>query len=661
MFLTLKNQKTIEDNLANINALIDNTTDLIWSIDSHFRYIAFNESFKNLVVLLSGFYPKIGERSQILKEKHQSLFDIVTENYLKAFEGVKISFEHEVIISGKIHFYSLSFSPIVLENSEIIGVTCFAQDITSRKEKENSEKKLLENTQKLNKRLSLLSDIINNTDEAFQVATEDGKCVYINKKARELTGVQIENIEDYFVWDFQKEYENHDNWFKQVEFIKANGVSIQNIEKFNTTLNKIIYLEFTAKFIELNNVGYIIAIAKDITLKKEQELELIKAKELAESLALAKDNFMASMSHEIRTPLNGILGFTKLLIDDSSLNSIQKLQLNAIKTSGDILLVIINDILDLAKIESGKMSLEQTEINLLNLINQNIGSFDVKIEEKGFDIKLNVDKSTPRVILGDPVRLSQILLNILSNAIKFTPSKGQIEISISASNFNHNFCDLNIQIKDSGIGIPADKIDLIFEPFVQTSDDTARKYGGTGLGLSIVRKIIELMNGEISVNSELGSGTTFNIKIPTQHIEKTIEDIEPVSRTENGSTQNNLKILLAEDNPINQLLSKTVLDQFGYQVFISENGKEAVKAVEEKDFDLILMDLMMPEMDGYEATKIIRNLENPLKSNIPIIALSADVTQNVIEKCKEIGMNNYLSKPFDVNQLREMIENYFKS
>ena len=390
----------------------------------------------------------------------------------------------------------------------------------------------------------------------------------------------------------------------------------------------------------------------DITEKKKYEIELLKSKELAEHLVEAKERFLASMSHEIRTPLNGILGFTKVLLQNKDLSVEQKKQLDAIKSSGDILLVIINDILDLSKIEAGKLSLEETPIDLTAITRQAIDTFEVKADEKKIKIHQKTSESIPNMVLGDSVRISQILLNILSNAIKFTPENGAISVESSAEVTDSQKLKITIKIQDSGIGIPKDKIESIFEPFVQTSDDTARKYGGTGLGLSIVKKLVEMMNGSIRVESEIGEGTTFTISIILSNYTDFSKEIQsPIVEQNFNFNITETKILLAEDNHINQLLATTVLEQFGYKVTCAENGKIAVEIIEKEQFDIILMDLMMPEMDGYEATLMIRKMGN----SIPIIALTADVTAVDIEKCYKVGMNDYVTKPFDPDNLNKKI------
>lgn len=402
---------------------------------------------------------------------------------------------------------------------------------------------------------------------------------------------------------------------------------------------------------EQNKPIQYISIKQDITKRKQFEKELIESKELAEKLAKVKDEFLSSMSHEIRTPLNGIIGFTNLLIQNPAFPVDQRKQLESIKTSGDILLVIINDILDLAKMDAGKMSLEEISFDLKELVDLIINTFAVKINEKRLNVHLVFHENVPQLVLGDSVRISQILFNFISNAIKFTSPEGNITLEISLNKEEDEYSFIQISVQDSGIGIQPDKVNTVFEPFVQTSNDTSRKYGGTGLGLAIVKKITELMSGTASVESIYGIGSKFTVILPLKkddtHQSEKIEEPESLEMT----SLKNIKVLLVEDNFINQLLAQTVLSQFEAMVTTVENGKLGVEAIEKEDFDIVLMDIIMPEMDGYEATIAIRNLADKSKNSIPIIAVTADVTNTVILKCKESGIDDYISKPFNIYDL----------
>jgi signal transduction histidine kinase/CheY-like chemotaxis protein len=401
------------------------------------------------------------------------------------------------------------------------------------------------------------------------------------------------------------------------------------------------------------------AVMVSKNLLETSNKKLVEEKERSEQLAMARDEFLSSMSHEIRTPLNGILGFTDLLLKNPSLDDDSKKQLGYIKMSGDILLVIINDILDLAKIESGQIALYEKPFDLSKLTKLICGTFFTKIQEKGLDFKISIDKKVPVILNGDSIRVSQILFNLISNAVKFTPIKGKIRLKIEFAREAAGLHYIEISVKDSGIGIPSDKIDTIFDPFIQVSNDTARKYGGTGLGLTIIKKIINIMNGNIQVKSKLDVGTKFIVTIPftkgnadsigSKLIVKKDKSVIPINRDER------IKVLLAEDNRINQILVQKVLSKFNFDCVTVENGSLAVEAVIKENFDVILMDIMMPVMNGYEAASIIRNLKDKTKKNIPIVALTAVVTGSVIEACSSLGIDRYLSKPFESEELYNVI------
>lgn len=387
--------------------------------------------------------------------------------------------------------------------------------------------------------------------------------------------------------------------------------------------------------------------------------KLVKEKERSEQLAMVRDEFLSSMSHEIRTPLNGILGFTDLLLENPLFDDEAKKQLDYIKMSGDILLVIINDILDLAKIESGQITLYEKPFDLAKLTQLIYNTFVIKVQEKDINFKISIDKKIPKILHGDSIRISQILFNLISNAVKFTPNRGKIRLKIKFDREFEGLYYIKVFVKDTGIGIPSDRIDSIFAPFIQVSNDTARKYGGTGLGLTIIKKIINMMNGDIRVKSKPNVGTKFIVSLPfvnknsdsvsSKSIVKQSQSVTPINKNEN------INVLLVDDNPINQTLLEKVLSKFNYNCVTVNNGSLAVEAVTNGDFDIVLMDIMMPILNGYEATTIIRNLEDETKKNIPIVALTAVVTGSVIEQCAAVGINKYLSKPFEPEELCNVI------
>jgi PAS domain S-box-containing protein len=395
-----------------------------------------------------------------------------------------------------------------------------------------------------------------------------------------------------------------------------------------------------------------VVVARDITEQKRISTELTLAKTAAENAVKAKQQFLSNMSHEIRTPMNAIIGFTKVILK-TDLSAKQKEYLMAIKMSGDSLIVLINDILDLAKVDAGKMSFEQSPFKMEMSIGAMLHLFETKIQEKNLVLIKNYDSRIPDVLLGDSVRLHQVIMNLLSNAVKFT-HKGSIEVSVELLAQNTEQVTIQFSVTDTGIGISPDKIDSIFENFQQATSKTARLFGGTGLGLAIVKQLVEPQGGVITVKSEIGVGSTFSFVLDFQ---KTKEDVEVETIIlELDSNLKNIKVLVVEDMALNQLLMKTLLDDFGFECDIAANGKIAIdklsQATDNNHYDIVLMDLQMPEMNGFEATEHIRNV---LKSQIPIIALTADVTTVDEDKCRAVGMNDYIAKPVDERLLYSKI------
>lgn len=381
--------------------------------------------------------------------------------------------------------------------------------------------------------------------------------------------------------------------------------------------------------------------------------ELLKTqKELKETMKV-KEQFLANMSHEIRTPMNAIVGFTELILK-TTLNAEQKQYIDAIKTSGQNLLVIVNDILDFSKSQAGKLVFEQIDIQLSQAISTLIDLMLPKSMQKNIRLSSKIDPKIPDLLIGDPTRLNQILLNLVNNAIKFT-EEGEIKIIIELLDQQEETVELLFSVKDTGIGIPKDKLHTIFEGFTQATNETTRKYGGTGLGLTIVKQLVEQQGGNITVESEEGAGSNFSFKLTfkkgceTKRKKLNEEKISPTKKVED------LHILLVEDNYLNQVLATKVLTNWNWKVDVAENGAIAVNKLQKNDYDIILMDIQMPEMDGYEATRYIRKKLSPPKSTIPIMAMTAHAISGEIERCEQVGMNGYISKPFNEDHLYEKI------
>ncbi len=400
-----------------------------------------------------------------------------------------------------------------------------------------------------------------------------------------------------------------------------------------------------------DEIGGIIMLTEDITKRKKEAEELKQAKLEAERASEAKAQFLSTMSHEIRTPLNSVIGMSNLLLsEDPKPDQIENLR--ALTFGAQNLMALVNDILDFSKIEAGGIKFESTNFSLHQLLKNVCESFKVLAKDKDIQIMLEQESSLPEFVKGDPTRLSQILNNIVGNAIKFT-HKGHVKIKAAVIADKNKNARIRFSIEDTGIGIPKDKQEIIFESFSQASSATTRKYGGTGLGLAITRKLVDLQMGNLQLDSEPGKGTTFHIDLDFEIVKK--EKSEDKPDTEEISDLEGYHILLVEDNKMNQLVAGKFLGKWKASFDIAENGIEAVESVLKNRYDLILMDLHMPEMDGYEATQKIRAMENE-KRNTPIIALSASTGPGAEEKMEQTGMNGFVAKPFNPKDLFNAIK-----
>lgn len=503
--------------------------------------------------------------------------------------------------------------------------------------------------------------------------SSEGKIMDMNEALTNITGLTREELTDSDFLDYFTEPKKARDVYEEV-FSKGSVADFPlTLRHKNGKLTDVLFNGSIYKN-EKGNVDGIVIVARDVTEQKRAAKELTEAMLFAEMATLiaeeaknkaekdrliaeeavkAKQQFLSNMSHEIRTPMNGIIGFTKVLLK-TDLTAKQKEYLRAIKVSGDALIVLINDILDLAKVDAGKMVFEQIPFKISLSISAMLHLFEPKIHEKNLKLTKVYDHKIPDVLLGDPVRLHQIIMNLVSNAVKFT-SKGEITVTTKLLYEDEHEATVEFSVSDSGIGIPDSKIEKIFENFQQASSGTSRLYGGTGLGLAIVKQLIEPQGGTIRVTSKINEGTTFSFTLPFQKTEA--DALVEIELSEYDEDVSNVKVLVVEDIQLNQLLMRTLLDDFGFECDIAENGKIAIDKMQTKAYDLILMDLQMPVMTGFEATDYIRKTMN---SDIPIIALTADVTTMDFDKCKAVGMDDYIAKPIDERILYSKMIGYIK-
>ena len=544
---------------------------------------------------------------------------------------------------GALQHFMHRVCPVLGEAGEVRQVIIYVIRITEKREYE----------EKIRLGEKRYRDLFNHSQALICTHDLEGKLLAVNPAICKVLDYQEEemtgrNLREFIPVKHQTRFEK--------EYMEAIRTCDKAVSGEFCVLNKdgteifLLYKNFRME--EPDMEPYVIGFSQDITDRIKMERELRLTKQLTDEVSRAKESFLAHMSHEIRTPMNGILGIASLL-NKTRLDVQQRNYLQLIQESANNLLVIVNDILDLEKIVAGKLQLESIPFKIVDKIATTIQSFIYRAEEK--ELGLIFQNSIPGdlVVKGDPYRLSQVLNNILGNALKFTID-GHITIVTGIAGSDAEGVVIEITVSDTGIGIDNERLKTIFEPFEQADATISRKYGGTGLGLAICKNMVEMQDGELLVKSEQGKGSAFTIRIPYHLSVEAMQEIEIRQETDYKSLGYR-KILVAEDVELNQYLARHILESWAFEVLIVNNGLEAIHALEQSSFDCILMDVQMPEMDGIEATQHIRRLPDPVKANIPIIALTANALKGDSEKYLAAGMNDYLAKPFDEERLFQVI------
>lgn len=518
-------------------------------------------------------------------------------------------------------------------------------------EVELEERKKVESELRLSE--SRFKALLDSAPEAILVLNKSMEINSVNRSFSELFNTSLINPTEVKLISL---FENEQSGviIDQIKNSVEGKTTIINKVRVNNQLKNNQFVEIrVSKIGKDDSMNYMLLI-RDISAQMEHEDNLKLGKERAEQNAQLKQEFLANMSHEIRTPMNSIIGFSRMILTrdiDDELKEIAEI----IYESTEDLLVIVNDILDFSKMESGKMKLEPKNFLLREKLNRIQKMFRLKAEEKGLDFSLKVNNVVPEALFGDEVRFGQVLNNLVSNAIKFT-NTGSVNITVDALSVNEKNCTLEIKVIDTGSGIPDKKLNDVFESFVQVEGRLDRTQGGTGLGLAIVKKITKLLGGEIKIESKMGAGTTFTISLPFEIGDVKKASAYMVTKPTETISLSGVKVLMAEDNRNNQILVKKICKDWGVDLTIVSNGQEAVEAVQQNEYDLILMDIQMPVMDGEMATKIINDM--PDKNHIPIVALTAHVLEKEVSRLQKLGMKGYLFKPFKPIDLVQIINEF---
>ncbi|KAA5544762.1 response regulator [Adhaeribacter rhizoryzae] len=639
----ISTQKALQESEERYRMLIETMNEGVVHVDNEQNILFANQRFCELM----GYAKEevVGSSIYIFTPDEQNKKIIDEKNTLRK---QNISDQYEIQFArkdGQIIHFLVGVNPLLNPDGQVIGSLGTFTDITQRKKIEEA----------LSSREKLLSTLFENAQSFICTHRLDGSILSINKAGANILGVFPTDLLGRSLAEFM-EGQQVKQFNTYLQHIQENKHASGLFPFYNRQNNSRHYLLFrNVLYQETDKEEYIIVTAQDITDRIHFEKELTKAKLVAEKSVKVKELFLANMSHEIRTPMNGIIGLTGVLLKMVH-DEEQKSFLQAIQASADKLLVIINDILDFSKIDAGKIDFEETDFNPKELLRESVQLFEASAQQKNNKINVNILANVPANVKGDPGKLTQVINNLLSNAVKFTEG-GQINLSAELYEENEHTTWLQFTVQDSGIGIPEDKLISIFESFTQASNDTSRKYGGTGLGLTISKQFVELQGGSIEVQSNLGQGSTFRFKLPFKKTEaRTAQppQTKPEAPAYLSAELGALRLLLAEDNEINQILVKKVVGDWGFALDVAENGLQALELFNQNAYDLILMDMQMPEMDGFEAIDYIRKSKTAA-CKVPIIALTAHASQNEIQKCLQAGADAYVLKPFKSDNLLQEI------
>ncbi|MEY4194569.1 MAG: hypothetical protein RLZZ226_937 [Pseudomonadota bacterium] len=507
----------------------------------------------------------------------------------------------------------------------------------------------------MEQRNQLLAMAVNAAAKAIIITDADSRIEWVNPAFSQLTGYEFDDVVGMIPGALWRSGLQEKSFYEQMWNCIREGRNWRG-ELINKRKDGSLYHEemsITPVAGDDGKIRHYIGIKEDISVRKMAERVVIAAKEAAEQSAQTKANFLANMSHEIRTPMNAILGLSELGMEETSLDKTRH-YLSQVNQAANNLLGIINDILDFSKFEAGKIVLENNSFNIKQLIGDIEGIMSLKAEAKDIQLRFTISEGVPKRLMGDTLRLRQVLTNLVGNAIKFT-DQGSVDVVFNQRGISNNRVNLHVQVTDTGKGMSIEEVSRLFQPFVQGDPSTTRKYGGTGLGLAISQQLINNMGGVIRCNSEEGKGSTFEFMI-SLGVDQSVS--VPAPPPQAGDTLRSGRALLVEDNSVNQMLAKALLGKLGLTVVLAEDGRKAVEQLRNTpgDFDIVLMDIQMPEMDGYEATRLIRSELGLV--DLPIVALTAHATHEERNRCLAAGMNDHLPKPFSKQALADTLSKW---